>query len=371
MHSVAHTIEQLAPRLPPALVAPAAGSRLRAVAASLPAALTSWIYLECRLRSDAPRVDLIVRVDQRGRDILAGNNPVLALDGALHSHPVWRDIGALGVEWSTPSSPMSAAVERIWLEFDIHEAGDPLAAPAMPAPGVFIELAREAYAQHRRDERCRVALATLGNFLPEGMLADMTHTLRRCWELLPAGASIPYLGLFPARGSSAVRVSVAGLGDADLMAYLRAVRWPGSHRRLTSAIGLLTPPPRAPQPRMAIVNLDVGPVLGTGVGIEYVLSHAAQLHGGLLETAFLEKLVERGLSSAAKRDALLDWPSASLQTMRHELWRSRASRRVNHVKLVCAGDGMPEVKAYLSASHTFHPAHSSERASNRMRHSTR
>jgi hypothetical protein len=334
--------------------------------------LTSWIYLECRLRSEAARVDLIVRVDQRGRDILAGSNPVFVLDGALHTHPVWHGVRALAREWSESTSPLHRGIERIWLEFDVHEREGPHTVNAMPAPGVFIELAREAYAQHSREERFRVAMSSLRHLLPDGVTPAMARNLRRCWDLLPAGVSIPYVGLFPARGSGAVRVCVAGLGDADMLAYLRALRWPGSYRRLAAAIEAILPPVRAPRPRMAIVNLDVDVDLSSDVGIEYLLSHAAQLHGGVLETAFLDQLVERGLSSSAKCDALLTWPATSLETMRHELWRSRVSRRVNHVKLAYRDNEMPEMKGYLSASHDFRPAQSpSERASIRMQPSTR
>jgi hypothetical protein len=123
---------------------------------------------------------------------------------------------------------------------------------------------------------------------------------------------------------------------------------------------------------MAIINLDVGQELGTGVGIEYVLSHAAQLRGSILEKEFLDHLVRSGWCTAAKRDALLGWPATSLQSLPHELWRSRTSRRVNHLKLAYADGGLPEVKAYISANHEFQPArHPSERASIRLQPSTR
>ena len=372
MHTVAHTICQLAPRLPLALVGAPARTRLLAVAAALPAALTNWIYLECRLRGDAPRVDLTVRVDQRGRDILAGSNPRIALDYPRHTHPVWSGIRALAREWADPSSVLYRGIERVWLEFDIDERDDPHAAQEMPAPGVFVELAREAYAQHSREERLRVAISSLDPLLLDGITSGAARNLRRCWELLPAGVSIPYLGLFPARGSSAVRVCVAGLGDADLPSYLRAVRWPGSYRQLAGAMEALLPPPRVPRPRTAIVNLDVASEMSASVGVEYLLSHAPQRHGEILETAFLQRLVERGFASSAKRDALLSWPATSLQTMQHELWRSRLSRRVNHVKLAYSDHAAPEVKGYLAASYDFHPARTpGEHAPIRMHRSTR
>jgi hypothetical protein len=317
-------------------------------------------------------VDLIVRVDQRGRDILTGDNPVLALGRGVQRHPIWRSVRALARAWSDPSSVLYRGVERIWLELDLHESCDLLAPGELPDPGVFVEFSREVYAQHRREDRLGVAMAALGHLVPAGLSPVMSRNLKRCWELLPSGATIPYVGLFPARGSEAVRVSVAGLSDADLPAFLRALRWPGSLKDLSHAIAAFLPSARAPRTRMAIVNLDVGTELGSGAGIEYLLSHASQLRGSILERELLDHLVRIGSCSAAKRDALHDWPGTSLQEMPHELWRSRVCRRVNHLKLSFAGAGSLEVKAYLAASHEYHPArHPAERATVRLQHSTR
>jgi hypothetical protein len=372
LHSVAGTIDRLAPRLPLALVSQEADARLMRVGASLPAALTSWIYLECRLRRGEQRVDLIVRVDQRGRDILTGDNPVLALGAGGQRHPTWRRIRALARAWSDPSSVLYRGVERVWLELDLHPWCDMLAPGELPVPGVFVEFSREVYAQHRREDRLGVAMAALSLSAPDWLSPAVSRNLRRCWDLLPSGATIPYVGLFPARGSQAVRVSVAGLSDADLPAFLRALRWPGSLKDLTHAISAFLPFARAPRPRMAIVNLDVGAEMASGVGIEYLLSHASQLRGSILERELLDHLVRIGLCSAAKRDALHAWPGTSLQEMPHELWRSRVYRRVNHLKLSFAKAGSLEVKAYLAASHEFHPTrHPAEHATVRLQHSTR
>lgn len=372
MHTVAGTIEQLAPRLPAALVAQDARSRLMRVAAWLPAALTNWIYLECRLRRGEQRVDLIVRVDQRGRDVLSGDNPALGLDTALQRHPVWRGIRALARTWCDPSSALYRGVERLWLEFDVHESSDAPSSTELPTPGVFIEFAREVYAQHRREDRLGITMAALRPLMPDGIAPVVSRNLRRCWELLPSGAAIPYVGLFAARGTDALRVSVAGLSDAELPAYLRSLRWPGSHRYLADAIAAFRPAAPVPLPRMAIVNLDVDREIGAGVGVEYLLSHASQLRGSILERELLDHLVRGGVCSAAKSDALLAWPATSLHVLPHELWRSRACRRVNHLKLSLTERGSPEVKAYLAASHEYHPTrHPAERATVRLQHSTR
>ncbi|HEY9448614.1 MAG TPA: hypothetical protein VIQ60_02640, partial [Gemmatimonadaceae bacterium] len=280
--------------------------------------MTNWIYLECRLRNGAPRVDLILRVDRRGRDVLAGRNQIISLDDALHTHSVWRGIRALARQWSEPSSSLYQGVERIWLEFDLH-ARDGAPTNTMPAPGVFIEFANSVYAHRRTDVRVRVAMASLRAILPECLSADVVRNLRACWEVLPDHATIPYLGLFPARGSQAVRVCVAGLGEIDLPTYLRSVRWPGSLDGLARTIATLCPPHLSTRPRMAVVNLDVDRLLLPSVGIEYLLRRASQLRGEITEAAFLDGLVEGGFCSPAKRDALLTWPGLSMHTMRHEL----------------------------------------------------
>jgi hypothetical protein len=357
LHSVACTIDEIAPRLSPALFTREAHARLARVAEALPAALTSWVYFECRLRRDEPRVDLIVRVDQRGRDILAGENPVIRLAPSLQGDPVWRSVRGLARAWSDPSSPLFRGVERLWLEFDVHASCDSLQLGELPAPGIFVELAREVYAQHRRDDRLAAAMAALRPLAGKALPPALVRNLRRCWELLPSGAVIPYMGVFPARGSGAIRISVAGLSDANLHAYLRALRWPGSQRELADAISAFLPPARAPQPRLAIVNIDVSEEVGAGVGMEYLLSHAAQLRGSILEGELLERLVRIGLCSPAKCDALCGWPSMSLRTMPHELWPSRVCRRVNHLKLSYGAHAPLEVKAYLAASHEYRPAH--------------
>jgi hypothetical protein len=132
------------------------------------------------------------------------------------------------------------------------------------------------------------------------------------------------------------------------------------------------PAPHAPRARLAIVNLDVDRETGGSIGLEYVLSHASQLRGSILERELLDNLVRGGLCAATKSDALLAWPATSVGVLRHELWRSRACRRVNHLKLSLGEASAPEVKAYLAVNHEYHRAlRPAERATVRLQHSTR
>src|SRR6266704_1101673 len=92
--SLAATLDRIAPRIPGQLISTEAASRIRRVAAGLPAALTHWIYFECRLSRDAPRVYLSVCVDRRARDLLAGLNPAIRADARMRATSGWARVEA-------------------------------------------------------------------------------------------------------------------------------------------------------------------------------------------------------------------------------------------------------------------------------------
>jgi hypothetical protein len=180
MYSLAGTLDEVAPYLPPELVAPAPLAAARAVAAHLPAALTHWVYLECRLRAAAPGVDLIVNVDERGRDILAGDNSAIALGAHVAGHPAWQAVRAFAREWSRAGSVLHDAVEDVWLEFDV---GAPVVASpdetstAVPVPGVFIDFAEAAYTSPSLAARLEVAVAWTLHF-PAGTDVPSTYRVK-------------------------------------------------------------------------------------------------------------------------------------------------------------------------------------------------
>jgi hypothetical protein len=88
---------------------------------------------------------------------------------------------------------------------------------------------------------------------------------------------------------------------------------------------------------------DVAPRLG----IEYPFAREGQPRGRLVETGFLDALVGRGWCPPARRDALLRWPGRTVELLAHEVWHSRVTRHLNHVKVTYATGEPPEVKAYL------------------------
>lgn len=337
MVSLASSLEKVDRELPVALVPAAARARLYGTATHFPAPLARWIYLECRLDADAGRTDLIVGLERAGRAILAGEDPATPLRAT--ADPFWRRLRDL---CRAERARRASNITFLWLEFDLDSG-----APARPpTPGVFLDLADAVCAHPARAARVMdAALRVLGH--------PARHPLRlvrdRCLERLPRAATVPTFGLFPARDPDGLRICFAGVPLDTLPDHLADIGWPASTRRLRRTLAALDPTGSPPHARL--IHLDLGPELHSGLGIEFAFDRTAQLRGRIPERAFLDRLVRLGLCSAAKRDALLAWPGATVTTFDHELWPSILIRRLHHIKLVIHPGGRLEAKAYLCFYH--------------------
>lgn len=333
MPSLAGTFDIVAPHLPDALVSSTARARARAVAASLPAALSRCLYLECR-PGHPESADLIVDVDVAGRDILAGRNAVVSLD-ARHDTLAWRGIVQMMRTWTDPSSRLHRAFVGAWLEFDLPDDGS-----SLPSPSLFVDFAPEL-------GNCE-AMAAL---VAAARLAGDREVPASAFEaiaLLPSHATLLYAGIMLARESAPLRLCVMGLANGELAAWLRAAHWPGDVGGLATLLSDLACDGDQSQP--AIVHLDAGDALRPGIGLEYPFARRPQLSGTIAEQRLLDALEARALIATVQRAALSTWTGADRRTMPHELWPSLLVRRVNHVKLVQAGDAV-RAKLYLCAEH--------------------
>lgn len=347
MHSLSRVIATVGPYVPGVLAVGEALERLAWSSETVPAALTRGVYLECRLSADA-RVDLVVQVGDRGRAILSGANRAIRLPRRLRAHSHWEQVRRLCARWADPDAPLASCLRGMWLEFDAPDTDADTA--AVPLPGVFLKLVESAQAAPAALEE---VLSSLPGLSPAPTLV---RRLRRCIGELPPGAHVSYLGSFAPRGTDAVRVCMVGLPEDAISAYLARVEWPGDPHALGDLLATVgAVDGRRLHPGPGMLHLDVG---GDGVqpriGLEYVLERGGQIRGRLHETEFLDRLVELGLCTAAKRDGLLAWPGYSFEDFAHELWPSLVKRRVNHVKLVYEPGRPPEAKAYLCAFSEFY-----------------
>jgi len=350
MLTLADTLQVLAPRLPAALAPVAAYASTQAAAARLPAALTEWAYLECRLGGHPAPPDLIVEVRAGARGLLTGDDPGPGLAPALAANPVWERVAALARRWADPRSPLHTALYCLWLEFDV--SAHPHGAP--PLPGVFAGFTPAAARAGTPARRAALAAEALEVLAGGPLDAARRATLVEAHRCLPAGASMYYVGILLPRGTDVLRLCPGDVAARDLPAYLGAVGWPGDVDALGQLLrdaGRTRRGAFAPDP--ALLHLDLGAQVLPRLGLEMVFDRRAQTRGVLAEGAFMRWLVRHGLCTAPEAAALAGFPGCGIERLPHQLWRSMVMRRVNHVKLVIDGAGPPRAKAYLVLHHRY------------------
>lgn len=326
----------------PALVPPAALARALAAATRLPAALVAGAYLECRLAPGDDAVDLVLRVEARGRGVLAGLDPFARLAPEQASHPVWSRIAALARCWADPGDPLSWLVGHLWLEFDLGAAGE----SPLPAPSLFIAPVPEATAEFGAGAWGALYRRAAGLVMESPLDATTDAALQRVLAARPLGTTVPYLGFMTARPGGAIRVYVREPRPADACAFLRRAGWAGPQADATEA--LVPGIPRTLWPAIGMMHVDVADgALLPRCGVEMTFARRPQLRGRIDEEAFVAALVDAGLCAPDKAAAMLAWPGAEQHVLPHELWRSWLVRRVNCVKLVHRAGAAPQAKAYL------------------------
>ena len=345
MRTLAATLEQLRAHLDAARL-PARGlARALEVAQHLPARLSNCIYFEAWPRVDRDRLDVIVRLDPAGRDLLCDPDDE-AFTRRLNA-PGWRRVVDFARAWADPGGPLRELIAGAWLEFDL--APGPAAAPA--APRVFVDFERDALGRLSAVEMLDLVRRAVRPLRGAELDAAVLERLRVCIDHLPSGATLPYVGTFDPGEPRALRVCLRGLGRG-LPAYLRAVGWPGDSHDLDARVMAPLAAARGDASAGAsIAHVDLGATVGPRVGLEYTFARRPQLSGRLAEQALLEHLVARGWCDAETAEALARWPGQSAEIFPHEIWHSRVARRLNHVKLIYATGEPVHLKAYLCVYH--------------------
>jgi len=357
MHDLVGTLTAAAPALPPVLGGAQAQARLWAAAAQLPAALTDWIYVECRLLGPADRLDLIVRVERRGRDLLARMPLLCAGSPTRADEHAWSRIAGFARRWTEGDERMQA-LAGLWLEFDLKaDARQP--SPALPAPRLFFDYSgAHLRMAHPVGELApciwRPLRALFGSRPPRALVRGLDDCLR----LLPASAFIPSIGVPTASSWDGLRLCVGGLRREDLLRLLGALRWPGSVRALSRLHRRIAMARARPDDGVDLLHLDLSPAVSPRIGIEYVpCRERAPARRRDHEARLLSALVSEGLCDSARREALLGWSGQTLSTLAHELWPSLAVRGINNLKIVFDGEAVVDRKAYPSVAHAFHALH--------------
>jgi hypothetical protein len=345
-HALDATFRAVAPHLPAALVRPAAFDRVLSLVERLPAALTTYAGLECRLAGADTQVDAFLDINLDGRHILAGRTPRAALPDCLAERTEWQRLRDLCQAWIEPTSPLHHALRGLWLEFDLDRAPS-----RVPPPSVFLrfEGGSSPHTSLTEAEKSRILTETALPMLTGRPLANPVKTrVRACLEALPPGARLTEAGLMLQRGSDAVRLCFTGLAERRIPAYLRRVGWEGpseSLKETLTAFSEVETTGRAARMQVGYLDIDVSETVHPAIGLEYFFLR--QLAQELRESRWLDELVRRGLCAPEKCAGLLEWPGHAPTRLAHLERPGLLVRRTNHVKLVLPPEGPLLAKAYL------------------------
>lgn len=297
--------------------------RLRRLAGVLPGDCSAT--LEARLASGIAPVDLSV--------CLRTADQAQTLAARLPSSPT-KSVLSL---WSEGSL---AQVRSVWLEFDLdRELEEAELRPSL----ICAKLPRDA------DSGWLV-----GTLVPLLMGRRPTSRQRglvlRCLGALPDAARLLYVFSLPGRGNDAVRLEIFGLEPAQILDYL----WEVAPRTVP---GIAQVAPLFVDTERLHLSFDVAEEVLPRIGIEG--SFPRQPHREPRWACLLTRLVERGLCSPAKREAVLAWPGQDSFWSAPKRWPAAAIgapvfcvRGLSHVKVISHTDREPEAKIYL----TFGPA---------------
>jgi hypothetical protein len=313
-----HWLAVARPRLAPPLFDEQAVDRLQTVSRSLPGDCLS--ILEARLGPGQAGIDLAQRLE----------TPAQARK--LAAAPLPAHLRAFLTRWSEPGGGF-AAIPCIWIELDLDSGGSDLPAPVVCS-------------------RLPVAVETgwlLESLWPaihgQPLTAVQRHLVRRCWDQIPASASLLYAFSLLARGDGAVRMEIFGLEADQVCGYLRRIG-------LAEVADVEAAAPLFAHVERLHLSFDIGSEILPRIGIEG--SFAGRPEREPRWQDLFARLVDRGLCTPEKRAAVFAWPGYDSFWTAPESWPEAADLRtvcvrgLSHVKVVCHPGRELEAKAYLT-----------------------
>jgi hypothetical protein len=304
--------------------------RIAQASAAAPPGARVW-GLECRLDADTERVDVCAIVPEGSR----GELRAWADDRGAAS-PSWDGFRAFCRAWVDGSLPALQAVPRVFLELDL-DGDEPPAGP----PGIFVNLEEIAWrAGGELEPQLAAAQEVLEMLRGRPLGRGEVELLTRCYARLPARGMLLHVGTLLSRPGRPMR-ACAWLGREGALSYLaeQGVNLEGARRTL--AMGVLT---RAREHVDCQIDLD--PSVGVAAHLELSFPERASSRERWGE--LLGFLVDEGLASPAKRDALLRWPGSSAGSSGEDAAPHLVSRALSHLKLSLPVDGPARVKGYLT-----------------------
>ena len=330
-------IEAVEPGLTADLIAPQGLEALKRFSGLLPFDTATSFGFETRLGDRAAICDffLLITAGGHGRAMLAGKSTVAGLSPAISGDPFWGKLSDLFRAWTGHSPLLSEKLELLWLEFDSTGEG------YNTTPNIFIRIregdqtdafSRWKVMQRVLDEIYRILF---GISFPD----VLGHTLRQCFDALPAQAGLYQVGFMVPRSTEAIRLVLTNLRDQGLYDYLRDIGWSGDRNAVAEMTGRY-----AVKFDYTVCNIHIGRNVLPCFGLEMYLKEMKQPGWEPRWSEIISLLVSDGLALERKCTGLVGY--CGKRTI-HRLYPMKYISGINHLKLVYRKGSPLECKAYF------------------------
>lgn len=332
--AIADYLEVITPHFPPDLVSAEVLAYLQELEPILPS-LTET-YFECRLGTNQSQVDFSFYLPPLTKP----------LPEKFLTSSVWQGFQNFYQDWVNSTSSLHQQVKAVGMEFDLDKSPTKL-----PIPCIFLELNREIDIQF--NELVSTALGLMN--YPISPLIE--SNLRLCADCLPEGAKLAHFAVMLSRPGLGVRVNAIKIPPDQLLAYLQEIGWNYPTDILSSLVFNLSK-----SVDYLVLALDIGETIYPRIGLECYLRKQPKFEPRW--HLFLDNLVDLGLCTLVKRDALLTWSGITKQKYQQQekpTWESVFSqsmysvywRKINHIKIVYQPGCPLEAKGYLASGHNW------------------
>lgn len=354
--SMADYLKVVAPHLGADLVSSVAMSRLEKLTQKLPPCSKS--VLELRLAAGISQVDCCICPQATNFKIPKN----------FLTHSTWEAIDNLCQQegknstFTNFTNSPHPQTKYIWLEFDLDQEPDDI-----PIPCVFVDSSWGS-------ENKLPAPIDASLKLPNYLISDQQQAnLKLCIDALPNLAKIEHLGAMFSRSSASLRITILGISLEQLPDYLNQIGWKDPSDIFLNLLDKLST--FLHQVDFLVLNIDLGDQISSGINpciaIEFYPKKQPHINSdsNYEEIAFFNYLVETGLCTPEKKNALLAWPGVSQKADCPELWPKNLvisdlllgnqgisvfQRTINHIKIVFHPFLPLEAKAYLGIIHNWY-----------------
>jgi hypothetical protein len=337
-------LSAVAPLLTPVLTSEDALPRLFELAADLPPIARGGF--ECRLGGASSTVDLhqAIWASHREQDLFHEAIRHRSFDDRTDPTHAWTSMQRVAKWWSEEYEGAAADVRAVFLELDHDGAHD-----GLPVPSLFFKLGETGGVPGDRAHDIVSRLADIA-----GQPSDIPFRASFFAACTVHSARITHVGMMLSRRTSALRFNVK-IEPSRATAFLRSIGWTGDFGLLEDQFRW-----RADVVDHIVLCLDIDAQVYPHIGLECFVDGAPNTDGRW--ERFIDVLVDRGLCTPDKRNALLafhrlltpttpgvTWPDALILD---DLLAGRDSFgtiacRLHHIKLSTSTTGDISAKGYI------------------------